>query len=235
MGLLWVPFPLCILVKCKGIHCGTSLSECICHNVYINPAHSIKESENEARLLQSISISIVQAHLPRFLSKFWWFLSCLALPTLCLQEVSELQTPLPHSGKLILAPMLVWGRLGFLHICFVVMCSFGREILLWFEPGELRLWCFLSSVPSHCSEANDCTLLSGPCSSSPFFLSLCAKYLSRLFLSREKSPCWLGVGDFCFGQERTMDTLATVGHNGGSTVSDMITTRLWACGFTITK
>lgn len=158
MGLLWVPFPLCILVKCKGIHCGTSLSECICHNVYINPAHSIKESENEARLLQSISISIVQAHLPRFLSKFWWFLSCLALPTLCLQEVSELQTPLPHSGKLILAPMLVWGRLGFLHICFVVMCSFGREILLWFEPGELRLSyqfhpTVVNQMVAHCCQA----------------------------------------------------------------------------------
>ena len=202
----------------------------ICHN----PAHSTKESENEVRSIQPIAIFLVQAYLPRFLSKFWWFLCCWALPTLCLQEVSELQRLLPHSGKLILALMLVWGRLGFLHMCFVVMCSFGREILLWFEPAEPRLWCFLSSVPSHCSEANGCTLLSRPCSSSPFFFSFSAKYLSRLFLSREKSACWLGVGDFCFGQERTMDTLATVGHNGGSTVSDMITARLWACEFTIT-
>lgn len=171
-----------------------------------------------------------QHHLPRFLSKLW-FLSCLALPTLRLQEVSELLRLFPHSGKLILGLILVWGWLGSLHMCFVVVCSFGREILLWFESAELRLWCLLSSVPSHGhSEADDCTLRSRFCGSSLLLLSF-AKYLSRLFFSREKSACWLEVRDFCFGQERMMDTLATVGHNGGSTVSDMVTAQLWSCEF----
>ena len=186
------------------------------------------------RVWESHSVVIANCkfsiHLPRFLSKLW-FLSRLALPTLRLKEVSELLRLFPHSGKLILSLTLVWGWPGSLHMCFVVVCSFGREILLWFESAEPRLWCFLSSIPSHGrSEADGCTLWSRFCGSSPLFLSF-AKYLSRLFFSREKSACWLEVGDFCFGQERMMDTLATVGHNGGSTVSDMVTAQLWSCEF----